>query len=121
MSASVPMMILSVLGILGGMAIMAAGGWWLWAGRWTSVPMAAFQRRLSEPTRMVVGLAHLVLGYHLAAWSLPDAVGQRALQVPREQWAWVMIGCASVVAGSLAIDRWLPMEAAADENEPGDG
>jgi hypothetical protein len=98
---------LDVLICVLGAALAAAGVWWLWGGRWWWPPArrSRFRRAASEPTRMVIGLVHLVLGYHLIVWSLP-AREHRAIQIPRQSWYWLVLGCAGAMAGSVGLDRW---------------
>lgn len=97
-----------------GIAVAAAGGWWLWGGRWGWLPAGRMHRAMSEPTRLVIGLAHLVLGYHLVVWALPER-SQQPLQISREHWHWLAIGCCGVIGASLAIDRWAPMDEESEE------
>jgi hypothetical protein len=87
-----------------GIALVGAGFWWLWAGRWGWLPMARVQQGCSQPTRMVIGLVHLVLGYHIAVWSV--ASDRKPIQIPRQHWPWVVIGAAVAVAGSRWMDRF---------------
>ncbi|MCC6677898.1 MAG: hypothetical protein IT436_12200 [Phycisphaerales bacterium] len=63
----------------------------------------SFRDRFSEPTRLVIGLSLLLVGYHLAAWGAPD--GWFGVKVPRDRW-WLLIGgLAIAVMASLALDR----------------
>lgn len=93
----------SVVVILFGVALFAAGLWWLGGGRWTWLPALGFQPRTSLPTRMVVAIVHLVLGYHLVVWSIPG--DRRPMQFPRGQWPWMVLGCAAAIGGSRMLDR----------------
>lgn len=86
-----------------GAALAAAGLWWLWGGRWTWLPESRFHRAATVPTRVVVGLVHLVLGYHLIAWQVRGE--QQPLQVPRSAWVWLVLGCGAAIGCSLALDR----------------
>ncbi|MBX3402868.1 MAG: hypothetical protein KF699_05575 [Phycisphaeraceae bacterium] len=58
---------------------------------------------LSLPTRMVIGVSMLVLGYHLAVWALP--AGMTNVRVPRERWWVVALGVAAAIGGSCVLDR----------------
>lgn len=93
-----------VLLVLAGAVLMGAGLWWLGVGRWTWIPESRFQRGIPFPTRVVVALVHLVLGYHLVVWSIPG--DHRPLQMSRAQWPWLVLGCAAAVGGSRLMDRW---------------
>lgn len=106
-----------ILLLMLGLAVALAGAWWLWAGRggvFALLRPASVQQNLSQPTRMTVGLAHLVLGYHLMVWALPNQ--ERFIAIRRPAWPWLVLGCASVVAGGLALDRIAPL---GDEDEGG--
>lgn len=92
-----------VASIVFGAALVLAGLWWLWGGRWAWLPESRFHRTATVPTRLVVGIVHLVLGYHLIAWQVRG--DQRPLQVPRSAWVWLVLGCGAAVAGSVALDR----------------
>ncbi len=92
-----------------GLALAAAGFWWLWGGRRRWLPGSRYHRTASQPTRMVVGLAHLVLGYHLVFWNVPDTQ-QRAIKVPYQHWYVLVLGCGVAIAGSFALDRVAPID-----------
>lgn len=96
-------MVWSVAMVMLGVALVGAGFWWLWSGRWSWLPASRLQRGCSPPTRMVVGLVHLVLGYHVAVWSVPT--DRRPIQIPRQHWPLVLVGAAVAVAGSRWMDR----------------
>ena len=97
-------MIASVLMFVAGLVLLGAGFWWLWGGRWSWLRASRMQQSCSHPTRMVIGLAHLVLGYHLAVWSLPTE--RKPIQVPRQQWPWVVFGAAMAIGASRLLDRY---------------
>lgn len=86
-----------------GAALVFSGLWWLWGGRWSWLPESRFHRAATMPTRVVVGIVHLVLGYHLIAWQVRGE--QRPLQVPSTAWVWLVLGCGAAVGGSVALDR----------------
>lgn len=86
-----------------GAALVFAGLWWLWGGRCSWLPESRFHRAATVPTRLVVGIVHLVLGYHLIAWQVRGE--QRPLQVPRTAWVWLVLGCGAAIGGSVALDR----------------
>lgn len=88
--------------VVAGALLAVAGLWWLGGGRWKWMPKPP-GAGASMPTRMVVGLVHLLLGYHMLVWTLPAKDGP--LQLPREQWLWVVLGCAGAIAGSVGMDR----------------
>ena len=92
-----------IASIVLGASLVLAGFWWLWGGRWSWLPESRFHRAATVPTRVVVGIVHLVLGYHLIAWQVRGE--QRPLQVPRSAWVWLVLGCGAAVAGSVALDR----------------
>ncbi|MFO0831359.1 MAG: hypothetical protein U0637_05875 [Phycisphaerales bacterium] len=79
------------LEVLGGKE--SAQAWYARAKEW--------RMRLSDPTRMVVGLSAVLLGYHVVAWTTSD----RLLAVPVERW-WVLALLILVgVGASLGMDR----------------
>lgn len=100
-----------LLAVLGA-ALIAAGAWWLWAGRWRWLPAAGFHRRASEPTRMVVALVHMIVGYHLIVWQLPAEF--RPPHIDAAQWPWVLLAGAALTAASLGLDA---MERHADRGD----
>ncbi|MFN7021654.1 MAG: hypothetical protein ACK4WH_10045 [Phycisphaerales bacterium] len=107
-----PMGLLDILLTVLGASMLLAGLWWIGGGRWRWLPRCPVGggQRISQPTRMVVGLAHLVLGYHLVVWSLP-ARENRPMQFPRQRWYWLVAGAAGVMAASVALDRLCPLDA----------
>jgi hypothetical protein len=97
-------MILSIAMFVLGVVLVGAGFWWLWGGRWGWLPAHRMQASCSQPTRMVIGLVHLVLGYHVAVWSLPT--DRTPIHMPKEYWPWVVAGATVMVAGSRWMDRF---------------
>lgn len=87
-----------------GLVLIGAGFWWLWAGRWGWLPTHRVQAACSHPTRVIVGFAHLVLGYHLVVWNLP--LPREPIRVPREYWPWVVLGAAGAAGASWLLDRY---------------
>lgn len=105
-----------VASIVAGVALVIGGFWVMWARRpsdedaggshTTNVGSAggpARRGRLSVPTRLTIGLAMLIGGYHIAAYGSPDA--WFPIKVPREKWWVLAIGAVVVVGGSLGIDQ----------------
>lgn len=89
-------------GLAGGTLLVALGLLVLY-GRGAGRNPSAFVRRLSEPTRLAAGVALLVVGYHLVAWSLP--VHWLPIRAPARHW-WAVLGLAVVlVTGSAWADR----------------
>lgn len=59
--------------------------------------------RGSVPTRYLLALVILMLGYHLVVWSFPVAL--TPLQLPRDRW-WLVLGLGIVVVIlSVGLDR----------------
>lgn len=57
----------------------------------------------TEPTRLVLGMSALLMGYHIAAYVLPPHI--LPFHVPWDR-AWILAaGVALIVTSSLAIDR----------------
>ncbi len=102
-----------IASILFGAALCAAGLWWLWGGRWRWLPESRFHRAATMPTRVVVALVHLVLGYHLIAWQVSGQ--NRPLQIPRSAWPWLVLGSVGAIAASVGIDR---LEGAREPADP---
>lgn len=50
------------------------------------------------PTRLVLGLSLLLLGYHIAMWSLP--AGMRSVSIPPDRWWMLMLGLAAALGGT---------------------
>jgi hypothetical protein len=85
-------------------ALIAAGGLVAAAGLWLLIVQRPNARertawmtsskgntRLSEPTRIALGVESLILGYHLVIWTFPS--GLTVVQLDRKLWyVWVMIG-----------------------------
>jgi len=101
--------------LVGGVLILIGGMLVLWNKR-RGVPRAADrnngeasgQRRpllsgVGESTRLVIGVAALIGGYHLAIWAFPPDVNP--VQVPRHLWWGLFGGLVLVILGSLWIDR----------------
>lgn len=65
----------------------------------TALPLVG---RVTPHTRMVIGLALLLLGYHLAVWRLPPSSG--AIRVPPERWYVLTLVLAASVGASFALD-----------------
>lgn len=84
----------SVVGLVVGAAVLGAG-LWLVRARGTD---------RGTPTRLTVGLAGMIGGYHLVAWSLP--AGWLALRVPAERWWVVAGGAALAIIASLIVDAY---------------
>ena len=53
---------------------------------------------------LLLGLAHLVIGYHLAVWNLP--LQRQPIQIPKQQWPWVIFGSALAIGASRLLDRY---------------
>ncbi|HLP82717.1 MAG TPA: hypothetical protein VK157_00060 [Phycisphaerales bacterium] len=65
--------------------------------------LAAWRDSRTEPTRLVLGLAALFTGYHIAAYVLPPHI--LPFHVPWDR-AWILaLGVTAAVIASLAIDR----------------
>ncbi len=115
----------SVIGVVFGVGIAAAGLWMLAIARpgrfgdhATPVPLPI--RGLGEvtrPTGLVLGLSLLGVGYHLLAWSLPE--DWIVLRVPIARWPTVVIVAGVAVGASLAIDRLADSADSADDASGG--
>jgi hypothetical protein len=55
---------------------------------------------LSGPTRLTLGVTGLLVGYHLAMWSVPAL----SFGVPLHLWWVVALGGGLAVAGAVAVD-----------------
>ncbi|GDY00661.1 hypothetical protein LBMAG48_30640 [Phycisphaerae bacterium] len=65
--------------------------------------LAQWRDTRTEPTRLVLGMSMLMLGYHIAAYVLPPYI--LPFHVPWDR-AWILgLGIAGVVTASMAIDR----------------
>jgi len=107
----------TIAGLAAAVALGLVGVGLLW-GRHASERLAGVSGRLSEPTRLVLGVCALVVGYHVAAYALPG--GWITLHVPASLW-WVLAGgVALAIAGSLLGDL-VEGRAARDDGEPGAG
>lgn len=115
----------TIVSIAGGLLIAGAGFWVLWAWRdgarahedalgptlndttaaddpGAGPRGAQVLARFSVPTRLVIGLSLLIMGYHVAVWGMPDLT---PLRVPK-QWWWVLVaGLTGAVGLSMLIDR----------------
>ncbi len=100
-----------------GVVVALGGVWWLWGprlrrmlgtdtGNVGSRPPGArlpLVGRVSEATRLLVGLSALIAGYHLVVWALPAS--ETSLQFPRERW-WALVAIGVLVIwGSVIMDR----------------
>lgn len=93
-----PISALAILGAVSGAAVLIVGLWLL------REPKEGTKRAgLSVPTRMATALALLVIGYHIAAWSLPDA--WTPMKVPLERWWVLAIGGVMMLSSSVVMDR----------------
>lgn len=85
-----------VAGVVGGAVLGLVGLWVLW-GRKAIGPGG-----LSEPTRLVLGLSLLVVGYHLVSYGLPS--GALPLRVAADRWWLLGVGIGVALGSSLALD-----------------
>jgi hypothetical protein len=60
-------------------------------------------RSLTRPTAGALGLAFLVVGYHVAVW--PTPLRFLTIHVPADLWWVVVCGAVLAVAASVAVDR----------------
>ncbi len=103
-----PISVLAILGAVCGAAVLIAGLWLL------REPKEGTKRAgLSVPTRMATALALLVIGYHIAAWSLPDS--WTPMKVPLERWWVLAIGGVMMLSSSAVMDRRDEAERQRDE------
>ncbi len=112
-----------ILGFVLGVFFVLLGVWILWWDRLSkrldrergaSQPWAG---RLTEPTRLTLGVAAMVAGYHIASYMAPEE--WLDLCVPRERWWMLVLGLLAAVGGSLWVDRrtrW-PVKGAGDVTE----
>lgn len=98
--------------LAGGIFVVLGGMLVLWGNRLAagrgeqegdSTRLARRFLGISESTRLVIGVAALIGGYHLAIWALPP--DSTPVQVPRHLWWVVAGGIALVVGGSIVLDR----------------
>lgn len=103
---------MSGLGLLAlGVGLVAAGLAVLYRGRRPFRPRPLHlatdgpaRRRMSEPTRVVIGVVLLLGGYHAGAWAFPPS--DTIVQLPRRWWwAWAL-GGAALIPASLGLDRF---------------
>lgn len=93
-----PISALAILGAVCGAAVLIAGLWLL------REPKEGTKRAgLSVPTRLATALALLVIGYHIAAWSLPDS--WTPIKVPLDRWWVLAIGGVMMLSSSVVMDR----------------
>ncbi len=59
--------------------------------------------RVSESTRLLMGIGLLVMGYHMGVWAFP--AGVTPVQVGREYWWGVVGGVIVLVVASIGMDR----------------
>ncbi len=64
---------------------------------------ALLSRWMSEPTRLLISVVLLVVGYHFLAWAAP--AGWDPVAVPRQRWLVVVGVGVAVVILSFAMDR----------------
>lgn len=83
-----------IAGLVAGAIVMAAGLAAIRAGR---------QGRRVSPTRLTAGVCGLILGYHIAAWSMPP--DWLTLRVPFSRWWVVAVVVVTAMGGSLLADR----------------
>lgn len=87
-----------ILGVVSGAAMLGAGLWLL-----REPHEGTRLARLGVPTRLSGALVLLVIGYHVGAWTLPDA--WVAMKVPLDLW-WLVLGAAAaMLISSVAMDR----------------
>lgn len=113
--------------------LAAFGLWMVWGGRLAPVgrdpdasPWRAvrWRDRLTEASRLSIGLASLFVAYHALSYALPH--GWLPFRIPPEKWYILAIGVVLLVGGSLAVDRVLASDAPADaggheDSTPRDG
>lgn len=115
---------LVVLGYSAALCCTVFGLWMVWGGRvapgdardTTIGGPNAWRDRLTEATRLTLGLCGLFLGYHLASYvSPPHWLG---LRVPPERW-WLLVGgLALAICGTLGTD-WV-VDKVQRPDRPGD-
>ena len=98
-----------IIGASAGGAIGIAGLWVLRGGKRVirdaasateGDPRAVADEGLSGPTRLTLGVAALIVGYHLVCWSVPAVT----FGVPRDLWWAVAGGAVLAIAGAFAVD-----------------
>jgi UDP-N-acetylmuramyl pentapeptide phosphotransferase/UDP-N-acetylglucosamine-1-phosphate transferase len=75
----------------------------LWASRQSVEAEDGEPRGMSRPTRTVIGMVFLIAGYHLIVWALPREM--TTLQLSRDIWYALVIGCIGAVLASRWLDR----------------
>ncbi|MGE3109571.1 MAG: hypothetical protein AB7G11_11265 [Phycisphaerales bacterium] len=109
-----------------GVLLVVVGGIVLWKTRPRRHAEAGGMQRsirlpllgeVSEASRLLVAVALLIVGYHVAVWVFPSHV--TPVQVPRERW-WVLVGiCLVTVVSSVRMDRH-ELDGGDSEGEPED-
>lgn len=96
-------------GLYAGAAVsLGIGAYFVWflprtGGESGGDPCRFWGCSFSLPTRLMIGVSMLFLGYHLAVWALP--AGMTNVRVPRDRWWAVVLGVAAAIAGSWFLDR----------------
>lgn len=121
-----------ILSMVSGAGVMGAGLWMLWGRRVfpedrVTGPVdgehevaeedparRSIRDRFAEPTRLAIGVALLLAGYHIAAWGAPET--WFGVKVPKERWWMLVLGLAAAIGGSAWMDR---MDRRSDDR-PGD-
>ncbi len=98
----------AILGAAMGAIVLIAGLWLL-----REPKQGTGRARLSVPTRMALALALMVLGYHVAAWSLPDS--WTPIKLPIERWWVLAIVGVLMLSSSVVMDRRDEAERQRDE------
>lgn len=105
---------LFLMGLALGAVLIGSGCWVVWS-------MSArerFARKLSEPTRHVLGIAMILGGYHLLAYCSPDH--WFPLKVPADRWYLVAGGIILALGLSFATDALGRVSQDGNEGSPPD-
>jgi uncharacterized membrane protein YphA (DoxX/SURF4 family) len=101
-----------------GLVLIAAGVWWLvhrpdpdaepvpepdQADGGAFARLRRARERASGPTRTVVGLCLVLLGYHTVAWAGPEWLF--SFRVPPDRWWLLVTAIAVLIVGTLLADR----------------